>query len=260
MYLVTYSIPLAGSFLVSIGIDRESVKYCVGPSRECCLLDDEYLSVTHCELHGVSLMLAEEEGLSGLSNAIVGVETGFLIKSHDKFGNLRSGSSTPHLDKSGDGMSDAFLVSFAGPSCNTDVTSTAAETFTCFDSSIPGYSCLLYGGNVTEDILHNFSSAAMQVVLSLMHGSGSNPSLVQVSQSTVNGNYQWKITFVDHLKLWSQHLLSVLPGSDGFSSVSDKLSVAKQPSAGVYPVCYTLWEKGTYELNVFASTTLVLGF
>ena len=35
--------------------------------------------------------------------------------------------------------------------------------------------------------------------------------------------------------------------------------VAKQPSAGIYPVCYTLWEKGTYEVSVFSATTLVLG-
>jgi hypothetical protein len=83
LYLVTYPIPLAGSFLVSIRIDGESVKYCVGPSRERCLLDDEYLSVIHCEQHGVSLMLTEEEGLSGLSNAIIGAETGFLIESRD---------------------------------------------------------------------------------------------------------------------------------------------------------------------------------
>jgi hypothetical protein len=146
LYLVTYPIPLAGSFLVSIRIDGESVKYCVGPSRERCLLDDEYLRVIRCEQHGVSRTLLDEEGLSGLSNAIVGVETGFLIESHDKFGNLRSGSSTPHLDKSGNRISDAFFVSFAGPSGNTVVTSTAVETLTYF--------CLLYGGKVAEDIPH----------------------------------------------------------------------------------------------------------
>ena len=36
---------------------------------------------------------------------------------------------------------------------------------------------------MTEDIPHNFSAAAMQVVLSLMHGSGSNPSSVQLAIS-----------------------------------------------------------------------------
>ncbi len=138
-YLVTYSIPLAGNFLVSVRIGGEAVKYCIGPSGERCLLEDElYLNVIHFEQHGVITTLAEDEGLAGLSNAIVGVETGFLIKSRDKFGNLRSGSSTPHLDKSGDGMSDALLVSFTGPSGNTVVTSTAVEFLNCLDSIISG--------------------------------------------------------------------------------------------------------------------------
>jgi hypothetical protein len=77
-----------------------------------------------------------------------------------------------------------------------------------------------------------------------MDDNGSIPSSVQVSRSTVNGNYQQNMTFVDHLKLWWQHPLSVLLGSDRFSSVSDNLLVAKQSAAGIYPVCYTLWEKG----------------
>ena len=55
----------------------------------------------------------KEEGLSGLSNAVVGV--GFIVEARDKFGNLSSGSSTANLEESGNGMSDAFLVSLAGP-------------------------------------------------------------------------------------------------------------------------------------------------
>ncbi len=142
-YLVTYSILLAGNFLVSIRIGDEAVKFCVGPSGECCPLEDDlYLHVIHCEWCRVSTTLAEDEDLSGLLNDIVGVETGFLIESCDKFGNLRSGSSTPHLNKSGNGMTDAFLVSFAGPSSKTVDTSTAVEFLNCLNSSIPSYFCL----------------------------------------------------------------------------------------------------------------------
>ena len=178
LYLITYSIPLTGHFLVSIRIDGEAVKYCIGPSGErwnsrqydgisvysspsfCSLGDDLYLNVIHCELHGVSTTLVEGEGLSGLSSAIVGVETGFFVESCDKFGNLRSGSSTPHLDKSGNGMSYAFHVSLVGPSGNTLLTSTAVDVLTSLDSSVSGYFCLSYGGKVTDDIPHNFSAAA----------------------------------------------------------------------------------------------------
>ncbi|KAL7538362.1 hypothetical protein ACHAXR_010787, partial [Thalassiosira sp. AJA248-18] len=37
------------------------------------------------------------------------------------------------------------------------------------------------------------------------------------------------------------------------------MSVLKQPFAGIYPVRYTLWEKGLYELSVISGTTLVSG-
>lgn len=275
-YQITYSIPVAGSYLVSITIGGEAVQYCVGPSGErwhsrdydgssvytpppfCSLGDDLFLHVIHRELHGVASSLTEDN-LLGLSSAVVGVETGFTIESRDKFGNVRSGSSTSNIVESGDGMSDAFLISLVGPKGNTVITSSAVEILSSLDSSVPGYFRLSYGGRVTGDIPHNFSAAAMQVVLSSLHNTGSTRSAVQVSRSDVNGNYQWKITFVDHLELWSQYPLSVLPNSDGSSSVSDTMFVAKLPLNGIYPVRYTVWETGTYELSVFTGSTLVSG-
>ena len=156
-----------------------------------------------------------------------------------------------------------FMFAFTahlGLSClNMIKTSTAVEHLTCFDSSISGYFRLSFGGKVAEDIPHDFSAAAMQVILASLHSSGSKQSSVQVNQSIIDGNFQWEITFIDHLKLWSQVPLSVLPGSDGFTSVSDNLSVKKRPLAGIYPVRYTLWEKGTYELSVFSASTLTSG-
>eukprot|EP00956_Cyclotella_meneghiniana_P005779 scaffold7486_cov54-Cyclotella_meneghiniana.AAC.1 len=45
----------------------------------------------------------DEQEWTGLSNAVVGIENGFVIESRDKFGNLRSSSSTSNIAKSGDG-------------------------------------------------------------------------------------------------------------------------------------------------------------
>ena len=277
-YSISYSIPLAGSYQVSITVGGEPVQLCVGPSGErwdtrqydgisvysspsfCSLDTDVNLNVIHRELHGVSSTLVEEEdeGLSGLSTAIVGVETGFTIESRDKFGNLRSGISTPNINESGDGASDTFLVSLVGPSGRTTLTSTAVEILTCSDSSIPGYFRLSYGGRTSTDIPHDVSAPAMSVVLSSVHDNdiGEGPSVL-VSRSENNGNYQWKITFVDHLELWSQDSLTVEPGSDGFNSVSNKMTVTKQPLAGLYPVRYTLWEVGVHELSIASGTTIV---
>jgi len=275
-YSISYSIPLAGSYQVSITIGGEPVKLCVGPSGDrwdtrqyngisvysspsfCSLEMDVNLNVIHRELHGITSTLVEDQH-EGLSSAVVGVETGFTIEARDKFGNLRSGTSTSNIDESGDGESDAFLVSLVGPSGHTTLTSTAVQVLTSSDSITFGYFRLSLGGQVSEDLPHDISGPAMQVLLSSLHADDNviDSTSVQVSRSNIDGNYQWKVTFVDHLELWSQHPLSVLPGSDGFDSVSDTMSVTKQPSAGIYPVHYTLWEKGIHELSIVSGTTLV---
>eukprot|EP00970_Alexandrium_tamarense_P002964 scaffold427_cov103-Alexandrium_tamarense.AAC.19 len=273
-YVISYSIPLAGNYIVSVGLGGEPVQYCLSPSGDrwdarqydgisvysappfCSLDDDLHLNVIHRELHGISSTVINEASSFGLSDAIVGVETGFIVESRDKFGNLRSGSSTTNIDESGDGMSDAFLVTLVGPSGKQTTTSSAVQTLTCADSSVAGYFRLSFGGRTSYDIPHDVSGPAMQVVLSSMHGGEKS---VQVNSLDVNGNKKWKITFVDHLELWSKNPLAVLPGSDGFSSVSDLMTVNKEALDGVYPIHYTLWEKGTHEMSVFSGTTLVSG-
>ena len=199
-------------------------------------------------MHAMSSTIVEEEGTS-LNTAIVGVQTGFIVHSRDKFGNLRSGSSTSNIEESGDGKSDAFLVSIVGPSCHETLTSSAMQILSCHDSSISGYFRLSYGGKVSDDMPHDVSDSAMQVVLMSMHEIGSNSS-VEVRRLTVEGNYRWHITFTDHLDLWSQDPLKAVPGSDGFGAVSNTMSVSMEASGGLYPVRYTLWEKGIYELSV----------
>ncbi|KAL9189871.1 hypothetical protein ACHAXT_009546 [Thalassiosira profunda] len=274
-YHITYSIPLAGSYLVSATVGGEPVQYCVGPSgtrwdsREysgisvysspsfCSLDDDLSLNVVHRELHGVSSTLVDEGGLSGLSHAVVGVETGFVIESRDKFSNLRAGASTSNIAESGDGESDAFVVRLVGPSGHATVTSSAIQTLTSSDSSTTGYFRLAWGGQASDDLPHDISASALGVVLSSMHDNGG--SSVEVSRSDVGGTRLWTVTFTSNLDLWAQEPLSILPASDGLSAVSNTMSVAKQPSAGLYPVRYTLWEKGLYELSVFSGTDLVTG-
>eukprot|EP00804_Cyclotella_cryptica_P021433 CCRYP_005783-RA/>CCRYP_005783-RA protein AED:0.00 eAED:0.00 QI:831/1/1/1/1/1/3/2372/6166 len=275
-YVISYSIPLAGHYLVSIQVNGEPVKYCIGPSGErwdsrhydgkrvysspsfCSLNEKLTLSVIHRDIHGLSSTLANEPGSSGLSHAIVGVETSFVVESRDKFGNLRSGSSTTNIPESGDGMSDAFLVTLVSPTGHTTITSSAIQTLSCSDSSVYGYFRLSYGGRVSSDIPHDISGPAMQVILSAMHWQHSHDP-IEVDRDDEAGKYRWKITFKDHLDLWSSDPLAVLPGSDDFSAVSDVMVVTKDASSGVYPIRYKLWEKGTYELTVFSGATLVSG-
>ena len=277
-YAISYSIPLSGDYVVSITLNGKPVQYCTGPNGKrwdsrfydgirvyaspsfCSLNDSLILNVIHRYVHGMSSTLIEEDGLSGLSTAIVGVEAGFVIESRDKFGNLRIGSSTSNIAESGDGMSDAFLITFVSPSGFTTMTSSAIQILTCSDSSIAGYFRLSYGGLVSIDIPHDISATAMQMVLSSMHGEQTGVSSVEVKREfDGNGNYQWTVIFIDNLDLWSQYPLVVLPGSDGFSAVANTLTVQKAASSGRYPIKYTLWEKGTYELSVYSGSTLVTG-
>jgi hypothetical protein len=158
-------------------------------------------------------------------------------------------------------MSDAFLVTLVGPSGHTTVTSSAVQILSCSDSTVSGYFRLSYGGQVSSDIPHDVSGAALQTVLSLMHEQQLDgvPAVEVNREEEESGNYQWKITFVDHLDLWSKHPLMVLPGSDNFNAVSDLLTVQKAAFSGRYPVKFTLWEKGTYDLSVFSGDILVSG-
>ncbi len=91
------------------------------------------LNVIHHEMHGASSTLLIEEDSSGLSDTIVGVETGLIWQSEIRF------EHASNIAESGDGMSDAFLVSLVGPSGHKALTSTAVETLTSSDSSVPGY-------------------------------------------------------------------------------------------------------------------------
>ena len=274
-YHLTYSIPLAGSYDVSITVAGERVQYCVGPTGEkrwnnrrfdgnnvyvspsfCSLKDELSLTVIHRELHGASSTLVGDGSVSnGLSSAVVGVETGFVIEARDQFGNLRSGSGTSNIGMSGDGSDDVFFVSLAGPNGSLVETSTAAQILTSTDSSVQGSFRLAFGGEISHDMPHDISGPAMQAVLSMMHGGLS----VEVSRSTSVGGYEWEITFLDHLGLWSKSPLAVREGSNGLDGVSDTLTVTKRPSAGMYPVRFTLWETGMYELSVFSDGALVSG-
>ena len=171
------------------------MQYCVGPSGErwdsqhydgikiyssppFCLLDDSLtLDVIHRDIHGLSSTLVNEDGMTGLSAAIVGEETGFVVESRDKFGNMRSGSSTTNIAESGDGMSDAFLATLVSPSGHTTVTSSARHILSCSESSIAGYFWVSFGGEVSTDIPHDISGPAMQTALSLMHGQNTRASI-----------------------------------------------------------------------------------
>ncbi|CAN0540556.1 unnamed protein product, partial [Scytosiphon promiscuus] len=49
---------------------------------------------------------------------------------------------------------------------------------------------------------------------------------------------------------WQSDPLQVKPASDNSTSVSDMAAVTKEASGGLYPMEYTLHNRGTYAMNV----------
>jgi len=270
-YVISYSIPLSGSYIVSISLDGESVQYCRGPSGDrwhnrnydgvnvyyspafCSFQNDTPLHVVHHKLHALSSTVIDN-GKTGLAAATVGVENGFAIQARDKFGNIRSGSGTPHIPSFGDGSSDTFLVTLVGPGGYSVRKSSYVNIIVCLNSAIPGYFRLIFGDVASHDLPHDISPAAMEIALMTMHGISIS---TEVNRKTINGNHEWAVTFLSHFEEWSKHSLSVIPSSDGIVLVSDQMSVLQIGNGGLYPIAYTVWKKGIYELSITSSGSIV---
>lgn len=264
-YIITYSIPIAGSYKVSITLGGKHLKYCVAniedrslhrrffngvnsyqsPSH-CVAAEGVLLSVVHDELDAFSSTL--KEGFSsGLSTVAVGKESGFIIEARDKFGNLRVGTETSRIKDQGGGSSDVFLVNIVGPSGVSVTTSSAVQIIRCANSSVTGYFRLKYGGQVSLEFPSDISASAMQVELMFMLKSKDSP---RVSRIDNHGNYAWSITFTSTVFEWTVDPLSVLPPRGALPSVSDLMTIEKTASLGLYPVNFTLWKTGSYDVTV----------
>jgi len=122
--------------------------------------------------------------------------------------------------------------------------------------SINGYFRLSYADAISMELQHDISASAMQVALITTHTPNAN---VEVTRKVVDGNFQWNVTFLSHLLEWSLKPLSVISGHDGDNSVSSLMEVGKVANNGLYPIQYTLWVKGIYELTIVTDGSSVSG-
>ena len=256
-----------------ISLNKESIKYCIGAFPPflidraydgttvyssptfCKYSIQEKLHIVHHDLHTLSSTVVDDEH-AGLSKAITGLTNGFIIQARDKFGNIRSGSKTKNVKNLGDGSSDSFLVRINGPGGYSIVTSSSVQTIKCSDSSINGYFRLSYADAISMELQHDISASAMQVALITTHTPNAN---VEVTRKVVNGNFQWNVTFLSHLLEWSLKPLSVISGHDRDNSISSLMEVGKVANNGLYPIQYTLWVKGIYELTIVTDGSSVSG-
>ena len=82
---------------------------------------------------------------------------------------------------------------------------------------------------------------------------------VEVSHKNVTSKSIWSITFLSHLKEWSETPLAILPDLNGDDTVSSLMVIETVPSNGIYPVKYTLWKTGVYEVSISSSNKSVSG-
>lgn len=264
-YTLTYSIPVAGLYRLVVTVNGKPIKHCDGTIPPLirdrfydgrsvyktpvnCQNDNTVLLVVHSSLHPSSCTTRPWNQMSGLERAVVGIETGLLVESRDKFGNIRLGSRTNNFENLGDGSSDAFLVKLTDSSGRTyAVSSSFIYILRSNDSSVVGYFRLKVAQEMSTELPYDVSAETLEILLNRMR---SNTLSARVSRKRLDGNFEWRITFLSHFDEIELDPLTILPGRDGHESVSRTLSVDTIASSGIYPISYTVWEVGTYSLTI----------
>lgn len=252
-YAITYSIPLAGQYTVDIEIEGGSPIFCVGLQNipwysrtynginpysppSTCQNQKPFLSVEHGPFHAPSSTVVNFENKSGLTSATVGIESGFAIEARDKFGNIRLSDGEDNVD--------VFIVSFDHSSGTTYTTSTAMQAIR-YNGCNPdaGYFRLKIGESITDAMPYDVSAESLERIIA----DTKNPSIVtRVTKTGSTTEGEWVITFLSHFDAWSQSSIDLIENE------SSCLTSYKFASNGVYPVHYTLWKTGLYELRVLS--------
>jgi hypothetical protein len=261
-YLVTYTVPRAGTFAVDLTLDSQRISSCTPPVPRPAFRTRQYdglrvyrpphtcgselpptLTVVHGPLQA-SMTTAVESTSEGLNKAVVGVANSFTIESRDEFGNLRRGDGTNHFLGYGDGRRDPYTIDFAGPQGYTYRTSSAVMTIACNDSSAEGLFRLSWDGAKTLDLPLKSSASAIEAAVRTMHPD--DPHFVRVSRYDTgasvseslsspasNHTFAWSVTFLSHLDKWAEAPLTVEPPS--FSNRTDaQVTSANDPDLSAY--------------------------
>jgi hypothetical protein len=117
--------------------------------------------------------------------------------------------------------------------------------------STPGWFTLSVGGKETPAMPHDVSESAMRMLLEEMHDF---ERTVEVHRDSAANKYSWSITFTSHLEEWSKNPLQVANKHGDMD-----FTVESPAHAGVYPVNYVLYYKGTYSMAVTAGSKHIIG-
>lgn len=271
-YKLTYSIPVADTYRISVTLNGKPIRHCVGsippfiydrhfdgtsvysvPNH--CLNSGSLLDVIHNSLHAASSTVTSWGDQKGLERATTGIETGFIIESRDKFGNIRSGIKTNRLLSKGNGSSDAFRVKITDAAGHIAVeTSSLVQVIRSNHESVFGYFRIQVANKISTELPSHVTAETIQYILNHLH---EDPLSTIVNRKEVEGKLEWRVTFLNHFDDVLNDPLRIHPGSDGFSDLSDTLTVEHTGRDGIYPVSYTIWRTGSYYLTIENNGNLV---
>ena len=151
------------------------------------------------------------------------------------------------------GESDYFIVEFSQPETNDyHRVSTAIDHINVKSWATDGYFRLTFGGKVTEDISSNVTAEGLEAILESLHNYQLN---VQVTKSADI----WAIEFLTMLNVWQSRppsggdtdlRLGLVKPSHGSDDFFNELYISRPANRGVYPVSFTLWHTGTYDVRI----------
>jgi len=283
-YTVHYTIKIAGQYTVAITLETapfvvEPVLACVASSNphvfsryydgvnawytpSFCTLNKPTLRVVHHTFNAPSCTY-EDGTAQQLAYATVGIANSFTIQSRDQFGNIRQGDSTTHFSGYGDGESDYFLTEFTNVETNdyyrvSSSVSVISASTSIADANPQQTFKLAFGGLTTLDIPNTVTALGLEAILESLQNFQLDVVVTKTKTATTTS---WTITFLSMLNVWQsraatgpaipmQILTLVPPTSTTGVAFYNTMSLNRPAQQGWYPVSFTLWTTGTYQVRI----------
>ncbi|RYY38868.1 hypothetical protein EON62_00145, partial [archaeon] len=247
-YLVTYTVMQDGAYRLDVQLHGEAVLE-VGQSVT------PFPHFVHADLHAPSCTATG----TGLREAEAGAEASFTIVSRDAFGNVRTGANTA----SASGVDDVFDVILAGP--RGVVYTSSSIKLALYVGASAGRFTLTLDGEATEAVPYDIEAPALHHVLNGLAVAEQQGTRFRVAP--FSGTLPAGVThalYVEVLARDSRFAASRFAldatGLTGVGSSAATLTLAPCCATnGAYPVTYTMYEAGDWNVSVLSGGLHIRG-
>jgi hypothetical protein len=186
-----------------------------------------------------------------LTSSEAGIPVSFSVVARDAFSNVRGGDRTPSNLGTGSGANDAFRVRIVGGGA-TYLTSTAVVQIRADahqSATLGGSFTITYKGATTPALPVDVSADTMKIAIeTLLIGTAVNITRA-VDWQGYNG-FHWNLTFVGDVDLTSWDPQTVAVSAARLTGDGASVNVTAVASYGGYPVTYTAYSAGIYDVFV----------